>query len=888
MLLSLGDEQASEEEDEEDGYQQEKGWKEEEDLERKWGAANFEDLREVEEEEEEMGEEGLSSTKAATADMGSLLLHREQTPQQYRGEQQRLEGRQEHRSSRLMLQGLLQLQQQASDNEDWIYKAQFKQLYELDDDPKRKEFLDDLFRFMQKRGTPINRIPIMAKQVLDLYLLYVLVTKKGGLVEVINKKLWREITKRLHLPPSNTSASFTLRTQYVKYLYPYECEKENGGCQQGMGLKEEEDLEHKWGDDLEDLGEEEEEDEEMREEGLSSTKAARLGPGSLLLHRQQTPQQYRGEPQRLEGRQERRSSRLMLQGHSQLQPQASDNGDWTYEERLKQLYELDDDPKRKEFLDDLFNFMQRRRTPINRIPIMANQVLDLYLLYVLVTKKGGLLEVINKKLWREITKRLNLPPSHTSASFTLRTQYVKYLYPYECEKENGGCQQGMGLKEEEDLEHKWRDDLEDLGKEEEEEDEEMGEEGLSSTKAATSGPGSLLLHRQQTPPQYRGEQQRLVGRQEHWSSRLTLQQQAPDNRDWTYEAQFKQLYELDGDPKRKEFLDDLFSFMQRRGTPINRIPIMANQVLDLYLLYVLVTKKGGLVKVINKKLWRKITKGLHLPASNTSASFTLRTQYVKYLYPYECEKQGLSHPSELQAAIDSNRREGRRQGFGGSLFTYSPSSIHNMLSSHKLMPDLATNGSPIAPMLKIKKEDDAVIPITVPSSLPIPPADYPTAQAVAAQAAAAQGVALERLREKLESGEPPEKKMALGMDEQQRPTPRAVYPNLLDMMAQLPMSIRINSPGTCSPENSQDSTMLPAASGMSSISMSVEINGIVYTGALFAQTPGTASSPPSSISSEGNNGSHASDGGSCSGAVLVARAGVTTPPTSTLTNCSFT
>lgn len=26
------------------------------------------------------------------------------------------------------------------------------QLYELDEDPKRKEFLDDLFSFMQKRG----------------------------------------------------------------------------------------------------------------------------------------------------------------------------------------------------------------------------------------------------------------------------------------------------------------------------------------------------------------------------------------------------------------------------------------------------------------------------------------------------------------------------------------------------------------------------------------------------------------------------------------------------------------------------------------------------------------------------------------------------------------
>ena len=32
-------------------------------------------------------------------------------------------------------------------------------------DPTRKSFLDDLFTFMQNRGTPINRLPIMAKQV---------------------------------------------------------------------------------------------------------------------------------------------------------------------------------------------------------------------------------------------------------------------------------------------------------------------------------------------------------------------------------------------------------------------------------------------------------------------------------------------------------------------------------------------------------------------------------------------------------------------------------------------------------------------------------------------------------------------------------------------------
>ena len=43
-------------------------------------------------------------------------------------------------------------------------------------------------------------------------------------------------------------------------------------------------------------------------------------------------------------------------------------------------------------------------------------------------------------------------------------------------------------------------------------------------------------------------------------------------------------------------------------------------------------------------------------------------RYMKYLYPYECDKLSLSAPDELQSAIDGNRREGRRgtQDFGDS------------------------------------------------------------------------------------------------------------------------------------------------------------------------------------------------------------------------------
>ncbi|MGH0171639.1 UNVERIFIED_CONTAM: hypothetical protein FKN15_061683 [Acipenser sinensis] len=201
--------------------------------------------------------------------------------------------------------------------------------------------------------------------------------------------------------------------------------------------------------------------------------------------------------------------------------------------------------------------------------------------------------------------------------------------------------------------------------------------------------------------------------------------------------------------------------------------------------------------------------------------------YMKYLYPYECEKRSLSNPNELQAAIDSNRREGRRQGFGGTLFTYSPNGTPTMLSSPKLpLPSLsrATNGKPLAPIQKIKKEEEGGGSVAGPGRL--------TGHSMAVQAAAAaqaamsaQVAALEQLRDQVESGEPPEKKMALVAEEQQRLMQRALQHNLLAMTtAHVPMNIRINNQ-----ESRRDSALNLTANGTNSIRMSVELNGVVYT-----------------------------------------------------------
>ncbi|XP_013981412.2 AT-rich interactive domain-containing protein 3A isoform X1 [Salmo salar] len=314
---------------------------------------------------------------------------------------------------------------------------------------------------------------------------------------------------------------------------------------------------------------------------------------------------------------------------------------------------------------------------------------------------------------------------------------------------------------------------------------------------------------------------------------------------------FAKLYELDSDPNRKVFLDELFVYMQKRGTPVNRIPIMAKQVLDLYMLYKLVTEKGGLVEVINKKIWREITRGLNLPTSITSAAFTLRTQYMKYLYPYECEKKGLSSPGKLQAAIDGNRREGRRPSYSNSLYGFStstaPGQPHHSLLSPSKMPHHSSAGhnglhTSTSPSLTRSAEE---------MSTPMPPSRLPMANALSlGQQQLAQAATLEHLREKLErgggGGEDPDRKMAdLVMEEQQRLMQQVFQQNLLAMASHFNpgmKQLKLNNNNKHESTAKQDLSLTVSSNGVASISVSVEVNGTLYSGMLFAQnTPNAAS-----------------------------------------------
>ncbi|XP_007658215.1 AT-rich interactive domain-containing protein 3A-like [Ornithorhynchus anatinus] len=163
-------------------------------------------------------------------------------------------------------------------------------------------------------------------------------------------------------------------------------------------------------------------------QGFGSSEAMRVS-------RKQRPcyKQLQREIQRLAGEQEFPQTQSQHQGLSESYIQSQDPDAQVCVSKVMQLYKIDNNPKRKEFLDDLLNLLKKHGTPIKRTPIMANKVLDLHKLYELVAERGGLREVQKNKLWPEIAKILTLENSVRSPTSKLRMKYIKYLSLYEYE-----------------------------------------------------------------------------------------------------------------------------------------------------------------------------------------------------------------------------------------------------------------------------------------------------------------------------------------------------------------------------------------------------------------------------------------------------------------------
>lgn len=87
---------------------------------------------------------------------------------------------------------------------------------------EKDRFVAQLYKYMDERGTPINKTPTIWGDDLDLYNLYRLVIKMGGYNRVCNKNGgWKAIYNKLNLPNNEVATQANanqLRLAYKKYL----------------------------------------------------------------------------------------------------------------------------------------------------------------------------------------------------------------------------------------------------------------------------------------------------------------------------------------------------------------------------------------------------------------------------------------------------------------------------------------------------------------------------------------------------------------------------------------------------------------------------------------------------------------------------------------------
>ncbi|CAN6722596.1 unnamed protein product [Malus baccata var. baccata] len=99
-----------------------------------------------------------------------------------------------------------------------------------------------------------------------------------------------------------------------------------------------------------------------------------------------------------------------------------------------------------------------------------------------------------------------------------------------------------------------------------------------------------------------------------------------------YPAPLAKLEEVASNPKL--FMSTLEKLHASMGTKF-MIPIIGGKELDLHKLFVEVTSRGGLEKIIRDRRWKEVTAVFNFPSTATNASFVLRKYYHSLLLHYE-------------------------------------------------------------------------------------------------------------------------------------------------------------------------------------------------------------------------------------------------------------
>ncbi|KAF8787225.1 AT-rich interactive domain-containing protein like [Argiope bruennichi] len=101
-----------------------------------------------------------------------------------------------------------------------------------DDEPSEEKdrFVAQLYKFMDERGTPINKAPVVSNRDLNLYKLFRIMHKLGGYNKVTNKNKWKTVYTRMGLPQSNLNGPNQIKVAYKRFLQSFEDFYRKLGC----------------------------------------------------------------------------------------------------------------------------------------------------------------------------------------------------------------------------------------------------------------------------------------------------------------------------------------------------------------------------------------------------------------------------------------------------------------------------------------------------------------------------------------------------------------------------------------------------------------------------------------------------------------------------------
>ncbi|XP_068581265.1 AT-rich interactive domain-containing protein 4B isoform X4 [Cebidichthys violaceus] len=119
--------------------------------------------------------------------------------------------------------------------------------------------------------------------------------------------------------------------------------------------------------------------------------------------------------------------------------------------------------------------------------------------------------------------------------------------------------------------------------------------------------------------------------------------------------------------ERENFLQQLYKFMEDRGTPINKRPVLGYRNLNLFKLYRLVHKLGGFEKIESGSVWKQVYQDLGIPVLNSAAGYNVKCAYRKYLNGFEeyCTSTAITFRMDLplkQAPKGEVKSEGEAGG----------------------------------------------------------------------------------------------------------------------------------------------------------------------------------------------------------------------------------